>query len=74
MADLDMKELSTKLEAIQKSVTEISQALKGYNGSEGLCDKVEAHGRAINKLWLAVTVIAVSLGGGLWGIVQAFIR
>lgn len=65
MADLDQ---------MAKDITEIKVTLKGYNGSEGLCDKVESHTKAITKLWLAVTVIAVSLGGGIYGLVQAFIR
>ena len=65
MADLDK---------MANDILEIKVTLKGYNGSEGLCDKVEAHTKAINRLWLAITVIAVSLGGGIYGIVQAFIR
>jgi len=63
MADLDQ---------MAKDINEIKVTLKGYNGADGLCDKVEAHTQAINRLWLAITVIAVSLGGGLYGIVQAF--
>ena len=65
MADLDK---------MAQDITEIKVTLKGYNGSEGLCDKVEAHTKAINRLWLTVTAIAVSLGGGIYGVVQAFIR
>jgi len=65
MADLDQ---------MAKDIIEIKVTLKGYNGSEGLCDKVEANTKAINRLWLAITVIAVSLGGGIYGVVQAFIR
>ena len=72
MADLD--KIEEKLLAIQEDVAIIRTLLKGYNGSEGLCDKVEAHTKAINRLWLTVTAIAVSLGGGIYGVVQAFIR
>ena len=65
MADLDK---------MANDILEIKVTLKGYNGSEGLCDKVEAHTKAINRLWLAITVIAVSLVGGIYGAVKAFIR
>lgn len=62
------------LEQMAKDITEIKVTLKGYNGSEGLCDTVASNSKAIARLWLAVTVIAVSLGGGIYGVVQAFIR
>ena len=62
------------LEQMAKDITEIKTTLKGYNGSQGLCDKVEANTKAINRLWLVITAMAVSLGGGIYGLVQAFIR
>ena len=65
MADLDQ---------MAKDIVEIKVTLKGYNGTEGLCDKVEANTKSINRLWLTITAIAVSLGGGIYGLAQAFIR
>ena len=53
------------------TLSEVVQVLKGYNGDEGLCEKVENHTRAINKLWIAITVMSVSIGGGTYGIIRA---
>ena len=49
---------------------EIHTVLLGTNGHLGLCQQVERNGKAINKLWIAVAVIASSVGGGIYGIIE----
>ncbi len=36
----------------------------------GLLGQVKRNSRAINKLWIAVVLIASSVGGGAYGIVE----
>lgn len=70
MADKTDRQL---LEALREDMTEVKVALKGYNGQEGLCDKVEQQGKAITRLWISVAVLASSVGGGAFAIVKAFL-
>ena len=49
---------------------EIHAVLLGVNGNPGLCKLVDRNTRMINKLWVAVIVIATSIGGGVYGIVE----
>ena len=67
---LELQKLTQKS---TKDLAEVIVVLKGYNGDAGLCEKVESHTKAINKLWIAVTVIGVSLSGSAYGIVRALV-
>jgi len=51
-------------------LTEIHAVLLGVNGNPGLCKLVDRNTRMINKLWVAVIVIATSVGGGAYGIIE----
>ena len=57
-----------------KELTEIKQVLKGYNGNTGLCKQVECNTKMINKIWIAIAIIAASTGGGAYGIIQFILR
>lgn len=56
-----------------ESLIQIKTVLKGYNG-EGLVEKVNNNGKAINKLWIIVAILSVSIGGGVYGILQNLLR
>ena len=49
---------------------EIHTVLLGTNGHLGLCQHVERNSKAINKLWIAVVIIASSVGGGIYGVIE----
>ena len=51
-------------------LTEIHAVLIGVNGNPGLVKAVDRNSRAIQKLWIAVIIIAASIGGGVYGIVE----
>jgi len=51
-------------------IVQMHSVLLGVNGSPGLCKMVERNTRAITKLWIAVTIIATSIGGGVYGIIE----
>ena len=51
-------------------ITEIHAVLLGVNGNVGLCKLVERNAKSIQKLWIAVIIIATSVGGGTYGIVE----
>ena len=53
-------------------LTEIHAVLLGVNGNPGLCKLVERNTKAIQKLWVAVIVIATSVGGGVYGVIELF--
>ena len=53
-------------------LTEIHAVLLGVNGNPGLCKLVERNSKAIQKLWVAVIIIATSVGGGVYGIIELF--
>ena len=38
-------------------------AMFDSNGNPGLCSKVEAQGKAINRLWITIALIVPSSGG-----------
>ena len=66
--------LEKRLEQIDKiydDVHEIIQVLKGYDGQLGLVKRVGSNTKQINKLWLALAVLACSTGGGAFAIVRA---
>ncbi len=54
-------------------IIEMHAALLGTNGQGGLLRQVERNTKAIFRLWLAVVVIIISIGGGTFGIVKAVI-
>ena len=37
---------------------------------DGLSSQVKRNSRSINKLWIAIAVIATGTGGGVYGIVE----
>ena len=51
-------------------ITEIHAVLLGVNGNPGLCKLVDRNTKMINKLWIAVIIIATSVGGGVYGIIE----
>ena len=51
-------------------LTEIHAVLIGVNGNPGLCKLVERNTKAIQKLWIAFIIIATSLGGGVYGVIE----
>ena len=51
-------------------IIEMHAVLLGTNGHLGLCRQVERNSKAINKLWIAVVIIASSVGGGVYGIIE----
>ena len=51
---------------------QIHAVLLGVDGNPGLCKLVERNTKMINKLWVAVIVIATSIGGGVYGIIEFF--
>ena len=51
-------------------LTQIHAVLLGVNGNPGLCKLVDRNTKMINKLWVAVIVIATSVGGGVYGIIE----
>ena len=51
-------------------ITEMHTVLLGTNGHIGLCKQVERNTKAINKLWVAIAIIASSVGGGVYGIIE----
>jgi len=53
-------------------LTEIHAVLLGVNGNPGLCKIVERNTKAIQKLWVAVIIIATSVGGGVYGVIELF--
>ncbi len=55
-------------------ITEIHAVLLGTNGYPGLCKQVEHNTKAINKIWIAIAVIASGVSGGAYGILQAILQ
>jgi len=51
-------------------ITEIHAVLLGVNGNPGLCKIVDRNTKAIQKLWVVVIIIATSMGGGAYGIIE----
>ena len=56
---------------------EIHPVLMGVNEQDGLCrqvakvcHEVDNHKKSIFRLWLAITALVVSLGGGWFGIIK----
>ena len=51
-------------------ITEIHAVLLGTDGHPGIAKQVERNTRAIIKLWICFAVIASSIGGGVYGIIE----
>uniref|UniRef100_A0A6H1ZT39 Uncharacterized protein n=1 Tax=viral metagenome TaxID=1070528 RepID=A0A6H1ZT39_9ZZZZ len=51
-------------------LTQIHAVLIGVNGNPGLVKLVDRNTRSIQKLWLAIIIIATSIGGGVYGIIE----
>jgi len=51
-------------------LTEIHAVIIGVNGNPGLVKLVDRNTRAIQKLWIAVVIIATSIGGGVYGAIE----
>jgi len=51
-------------------LTQIHAVIIGVNGNPGLVKLVDRNTKAIQKLWIAVIIIATSIGGGVYGIIK----
>jgi hypothetical protein len=51
-------------------IVQMHAVLLGTDGSPGLCKMVERNTKAITKIWVAIAVIASSIGGGIYGIIE----
>ena len=51
-------------------LTQIHAVLLGVNGNPGLAKLVDRNTRSIQKLWIAIIIIATSIGGGVYGIIE----
>ncbi len=56
------KYLVEEIKSMHDDIIEIKTTLKGYNGDVGLCDRVEANTKALNKVWIIIGIIAASSG------------
>ena len=54
-------------------LVEVHAALLGVNGQGGLNRQVEKNTKNIFKLWCAIIAIAVSIGGGVFGIIKTIL-
>ena len=55
-------------------ITEIHAVLLGTNGNLGLAHQIQRNSKAIGKLWIAVTILATSIGGGIYGVIELVLR
>ena len=49
---------------------DIHTVLLGTNGQGGLYRQVKDNTKNINRIWIVLAVLAASVGGGTWGIVN----
>ena len=79
MSDDEVKELKSimwetyrKVEGLDKKITEVTTILLGVSGSsaDGIVGKVKRQSESINKLWVAIFILASSIGGGAYGIIK----
>ena len=54
-------------------LVEIHTVLLGTNGQGGIVRQVARNSKAVTKLWIALVIIAMSAGGGAFGIIKAFL-
>ncbi len=62
-----------ELKQLLEDVSEIKGLLKGYNGRRGLVEQIEVNTKAINKLWIAIFIMAASTGSGVFAIVKTLV-
>ena len=55
-------------------ITEMHAVMLGTNGHLGLCKQVEYNTRAISRLWIVISVLGASIGGGVYGVLQALLQ
>ena len=67
------KQETEKLQKIHDDIAEIKTALRGYNGQVGLCKQVEINTKEIRRLWIAVLVIVLSTGSGVFSILKVIL-
>ena len=51
-------------------LTEIHAVIIGVNGNPGLVKLVDRNTKAIAKLWIAIVILATSIGSGVYGIIE----
>lgn len=51
-------------------IIEIHAVLLGVDGHKGIAEQVYRNTKSITKLWIALIVLASSIGGGVYGIVE----
>jgi len=69
----DLTEIKKAIAETKEDVAYIKIALKGYDGQEGLCKKVDRNSRSINKIYISLAVLAATTGGGAYGIIHAIL-
>ena len=74
MAHEDISEMKADVKQLVADMSEVTTALKGYNGQVGLCRQVEKNTKAITKLVIVIVIIAVSIGGGTYGLIDLLLR
>ena len=71
--DSILLELREEQKKANDTLIKITTVLQGYNGVPGLCKMVDDNHKAINRLWIVVTVLGASIGGSAYGIVKALL-
>ena len=51
-------------------IIEIHAVLLGTNGNPGVAHQVARNSKAIGKIWIAIAVLASTIGGGTYGIIE----
>jgi len=74
MAHEDISEMKADVKQLVADMSEVTTALRGYNGQVGLCRQVEKNSKAIFRLTIIMAIIAVSIGGGTYGIIDLLLR
>ena len=54
-------------------LTEMHTVLLGTNGHPGVAKQVERNSKAINKIWICLTIIGSSIGGGTYGVIRLLV-
>lgn len=70
----NLEKLQEKVDKMAYDISDIKVALKGYNGQEGLCKKVNQNSKSINKVYIYLAILAASTGGGAYGIIQTILN
>ncbi len=63
MPEKDIQTILDKLDEVETEVSEIHTCLAGYNGNEGLINRVASHGKSIKYLTIALVVITCAILG-----------